>query len=219
MRKAAIVAIAALGIGATASAAPVTLNGITFSEATGAFTITGGSGSGSALDPFVINETVTGLDVTMSIEGLTSALSEVGAFTSGFFITKVVTNNTTADWSFYDNELQEILGTPSPDGDGLSFAQGDNSVRPYTSDVYASVFEESVVRDQVSFFDGLVTIGETVTMNFAITDNTPVDQFFLRQRPNFVDPGIPPVPVPAALPLLVAAIGALGFAGRRRKTA
>lgn len=217
MKVASIAAAVAFGFVSSASAAPVTLNGITFAEQTGAFEITSGSGTGTGADPFVINETVTGLDVTMSISGLTSSLSEVGSFTSGFFITKVVTNNTTADWSFYDNELQETLGTPSADGDGLSFAQGFAAVRPFTSDVFTSVFEESTIRDQVTFLNGLVKIGETVSMSFAITDNTPIDEFFLRQRPNFVDPGV--VPVPAALPLLVTAIGAMGFAARRRKAA
>lgn len=33
------------------------------------------------------------------------------------------------------------------------------------------------------------------------------------------DPGVAPIPVPAALPLLAAALGALGFAARRRKDA
>ena len=120
-------------------------------------------------------------------------------------------------WNSFDMELQEIFGTPSPDGDGLSFAQGFTGARPFTSSVFTMVFEESTVRDQISFFGGTVNPGETVSFMFAITDNSPIDTFFLRQRPNFIDPEAPEIPVPAALPLLASAIGGLAYLRRRNK--
>lgn len=196
------------------SAAPVTLNGLTFSEQTGDFSITDGSGSGSENDPFVIEETVTGFDVTMSIEGLQSNFSgcEVAGFTACFFLTKEVTNASGETWNFYDHELQEELGTASSEGDGLSFAQGLTSVRPYTSDVFDSVDEETQERDYINFFDGSVADGETVSFAYWISDNSPEDEFFLRQRPNFSTTST--VPEPATIFLF--GLGLLGISAVSR---
>ncbi|MDY7039053.1 MAG: hypothetical protein SV375_23230, partial [Thermodesulfobacteriota bacterium] len=104
----------AFAFSSVVSAAPVTVNGLTFAEQTGAFTITGGSGIGTEGDPIVLFEDVSGLDVTMSISGLPGFGNLSGSgHATGFWLEKHVTNLTGETWNFYDHELQEILGTAS----------------------------------------------------------------------------------------------------------
>ena len=199
----------------TVSAAPITINGLTFTEVSANVQITSGSGTGSVADPIVLHENVSGLDVTMSIEGLIGFgnLTQSG-HAAGFALQKVVTNLTSAAWNFYDHELQETLGVPSGEGDGLSFAQGCASCRPFTSNMFTIVDEIIDVRDYVNFSGGIVNPGETVTFNIMITDNTPLDIFYLRQRPDF-EPGVK-VPEPGSLLLLGSGLGGLWLRGRKR---
>ncbi|MBN2243056.1 MAG: PEP-CTERM sorting domain-containing protein [Acidobacteria bacterium] len=195
-------------------AGPVTVNGLTFSEVSAGFTITGGSGTGTEQDPIVLNETVTGLDVTLSIEGMPQFGNLTGSgHSTGFAIQKVVTNNTGIDWDFYDHELQEILGTPSSDGDGLSFAQGYAAGRPWTSDVFMSYNEIILPRDYINFFNGIVPNGGEVTFNYIITDNSPIDLFYLRQRPDFEAV----IPEPGTLLLFGTGLTGLALVAFRRK--
>ena len=213
-----VVVLVAVG---QAEGAPVTLNGITFSELTGAFTIDSGSGSGSSADPFVLNETVTDLDVTMTISGLPGFGNPVGTgHVAGFALIKRVTNNTGETWDFYDHELQEILGTPSAEGDGLSFAQGSGSPpRPWTCDLLPIVDEVTDVRDFINFSGGTVAQGQVAAFYYAITDNSPVDSFYLRQRPNYQPLG--GIPEPSTL-IIWSLLGGLAVTvgwWRKRKAA
>ena len=111
------------------------------------------------------------------------------------------------------HELQEILGTPSPDGDGLSFAQGCVTCRPFMSDIFSTVDEVIDVRDYVNFSDGIVSAGATVEFFLAITDSSPIDTFYLRQRPNFQ---VSNVPEPGALALFGLGLLGLSFSKKRK---
>ncbi|MEL6332677.1 MAG: hypothetical protein AAFQ76_08825 [Cyanobacteria bacterium J06626_26] len=182
-----------------AKAATLSLENLTFSEAAGDFTITGAERTSDALRVF---QDVTGpnIDLFISVQGLFSA----GLI--GFRFESVLTNRTNTPWVFFDHELQEQLGVPSPEEDGLSFAQGFQSERP-VSNRFSNVDEVTDVRDFANFSGGVVNPNETVTFRYFILDNAPNDLFFLRQRPNFASGGVglvnvPPTPPPA--PVVVA---------------
>jgi hypothetical protein len=204
-----------------AQASSVTVNGLTFTSLDDSILkILGGSGTGSLADPIVLQEEVYGLDVTMSIAGLSASWGNPAntGHTAGFALVKEVVNKTGETWNFYDHELQEELGTPSSDGDGLSFAQGPlNDPRPWTSDKFGSYYEIILPRDYVNFYDGSVAPDETVTFYYVITDNTPIDPFYLRQRPNYDVSGIIPEPMTMLSALL--GLGALGGYIRKRRAA
>ena len=182
-----------LGLLATpAKAASLALEGLLFTEVSGDFTITGGTRTEDSLRIF---QDVTGpnIDLFTSIGGLASTNF------IGFRLESVVTNRTNTPWVFFDHELQEQRGVPSPEEDGLSFAQGIPSVRP-VSDVFSVVDEVTDVRDFVNFTDGVVNPNETVLFRYFVLDNAPNDLFFLRQRPNFAPGGVGTVTPPPATP-------------------
>ncbi|MBT9316064.1 hypothetical protein [Leptothoe spongobia] len=197
----------ALGLLATpAKAATLVLENFVFSEVSGDFTITGGEATS---DAFRVFQDVTGpnVDLFLSIQGLRNS-----GFI-GFRFESILTNRTNTPWIFFDHELQEQFGVPSPEEDGLSFAQGINFFRPFTSNAFAVVDEVTDVRDFVNFSRGVVNPNETVSFRYVISDNDPNDLFFLRQRPNFapggvgvvapapIAPAAPPPPVPTVVSL------------------
>ena len=113
----------------------------------------------------------------------------------GFAITKVVRNATSQPWTLFTLELREKLGQESPFGDGLSFGQASEAGRPFFSDRFDTNLETREPYDGVQFYDGIVKPGETVVLNFVITDTTPRFKFYLMQKRdnNFVrdlPPGI-----------------------------
>lgn len=189
-------------LGPAAQAASLTLNSFEFTEVAGDFTITGGE---TTADAFRVFQDVTGpdIDLFMSIGGL----KESGFI--GFQFESVLTNRTNTPWIFFDHELQEKLGTPSPEEDGLSFAQNITTYRPFTSTAFSVVDEVTDVRDFVNFSEGVVNPNETVSFRYVILDNDPNELFFLRQRPNFAPGGVgavePVEPVPSE-PVIVASL-------------
>lgn len=197
-----IVMMTGLGLATDAQAARLELGDVSFEEVSGNFQITGGSRSP---DFYTIYQDVTGPDINllMRIEGF-EELYEDGYV--GIRVQSIVRNLTGTPWIFFDHELREDQNTPSPEADGLSFAQGYTSVRPFTSDLLPAANEVIDVRDFVNFSGGIVQPGQTVTFVYAITDNSPEDRFFLLQRPNFQPGGVgfvnptPPAPEPPVVP-------------------
>jgi hypothetical protein len=214
---------AVLGIATASQAGPVSTSGLTFSEQSGNFVTTGVSGVGTSASRINLSETFNAgaADVVVRIEGIPTYTAgnngaNVGGFVKGFFMTKTVTNNTGVAWTSFDMELQEILGTASSDGDGLSFAQEFGGARPFTSDKFSMVDEITDDRDFINFSGGVVNPGETVTFMFAVTDNSPLSPIYLRQRPNFRVGVQEVVPEPLSVAVFGGLVAVGGLVARRR---
>lgn len=177
-----------------AAAAPLSSNGITFSDEFGGFTIESVTGSGSMQDPFVVVEEITGpLEAVLIIRGLTAEFgNRVGTHhLTGFALKKIVTNRTTDIWNLFEMELRETLAHQSPYGDGLSFGQASTIGRPFTSSTFAANNEIDEPYDSVSFQDGSVRPGETVSFDLIVTDTSPVPTFLLLQQPSRIVASVP----------------------------
>ena len=170
-----------------AAADPIVVSGILFSDEDGGFTIVGGWGTGSLDDPIVIVEEFTEpRPVTLIVRGLSPDWGNriPTNHPAGFAVRKVVVNRTGFTWSAFDHELQIERGVPSDIYDGLSFGQGAETGRPFPSDRFGSGTMEDEPKDFLSFRDGEVQPGDTVTFQYVITATSRVDEFYIVQEPN-----------------------------------
>lgn len=166
-------------------AAELALGGLTFSDELGGVRLLKGSGTGTLDDPVVLVEEITDYGpAVIIIRGMHARFGNRirSQHDVGFAITKVVRNATTQPWTLFTLELREKLQQESPFGDGLSFGQASEVGRPFISDRFTSNYETREPYDGVQFQDGVVQPGETVVLNFVITDTTPRFQFYLMQK-------------------------------------
>ncbi len=168
-----------------AVAAPVTVQGVTFSDERGDFTILKVTGTGSLEDPFVVVEDVTGNEPILVIRGLTISFgNRIGSqHIIGFAIAKIAINHSGATWNQYRMELRTTPADPSPYGDGLSFAQGFRQAPPVTSSGFRNVRVIDEPFDAIDFNDGQIKPDQSVSFDFYITDMTPKPEIFLLQEP------------------------------------
>ena len=180
-------AVTVASFAAVAQARPVTVEGITFSDELGGFTVIGAWGTGTKADPFVVVEEITGPTAAiLVIRGMTPEFgNRAGTLhPNGFILRKIVTNRTRFIWNIVDFELQQVIGLSSDTLDGLSFGQGAQANRPFKSNKFQSTSEVKEPLDFVTFHNGALRPGETATFDIVITDTTPVPAFYLIQRPN-----------------------------------
>jgi hypothetical protein len=182
----AVVGFLCLAAGGAARAEPFSAGGLTFSDELGGFRILSVTGTGARDDPFVVIEEVTGPEEPiLVIRGLSPMFgNRTGTHhLVGFALSKVVVNRTDDDWNLYDMELRELMDSQSPYGDGLSFGQASTVGRPFRSSAFTLNNEIEEPYDSVSFSQGRVRPGETVSFDLIVTDTSPVSPFLLLQHP------------------------------------
>ena len=166
-------------------AAELELGGLIFSDELGGVRLIDGSGTGTLDDPVVLVEEITDYGpAVIVVRGMHSRFGNRirSQHDVGFAVTKIVTNATSQPWTLFTLELREKLQQESPFGDGLSFGQASEAGRPFVSDRFETNIETREPYDGVQFFDGVVEPGETVVLNFVITDTTPRWKFYLMQK-------------------------------------
>ena len=186
VRSALALVVASLGFTGPALGEPVVLDGITFSDSAGGFEIVDAWGTGTLEDPFTLVERITGSgDAVLLVEGMTREFgnrADSNHFT-GFALVKIVFNETSQTWRQYRIELQENPGDGSTYYDGLSFAQEQGGdARPIVSDSFSQSRVVDEPADGLVFTGGAVPPGDSVTFSLVVTDNSPVDRFYIVQR-------------------------------------
>jgi hypothetical protein len=168
-----------------AAAAPVTVDGVTFSDELGGVEIERATGHGSIDDPFVIVERLTGPEgATLVIRVPATFGNRIGSVqTIGFALVKVVENATDFAWTAFDLELESKRGVPSDYLDGLSFGQGSTSGRPFTATGFDQISIVDEPFDQVELSKGRVAIGEQMIVRFVVSESMPLGEAYLLQRP------------------------------------
>ncbi|WP_197984928.1 hypothetical protein [Leptolyngbya sp. Cla-17] len=179
----AIAVSSAISNATSAEAVSLAIGGLRFSEISGNFSIVNGRVDSDGF--YTIEQDVYGPDTTlyMSIDGFPRLCPRCSYVGIGF--QSVLRNLTGTPWIFVDHEVQEVYGFPSPEADGLSFGQFLPQFRPFTSTRFGLAEEEIDVRDYVNFSGGIVAPGDTAVFRYIFTDTSPIDRFFLLQRPNF----------------------------------
>jgi hypothetical protein len=167
--------------------------GLTFSDERGGFRLIAASGKGTQADPVVLVEEFTQMGpAILVIRGFKSRGQDdpdrpVQAVSSGsLVVTKVVLNGSKRVWTGFDLELREIVDTPSPYGDGLSFDQMGTFAPTFGSDRFRNIRKLSEPFDMLDFDQGSVDPGTQVRFSFSITDPTPRQEFFLVQEPKLL---------------------------------
>lgn len=176
-------------------AEPLSTGGFTFSDELGGFRLVSVSGIGSAEDPIIVEEELTGtgpvvLVIRRDVAGNSADPWARNGVWTAIYLTKVVRNRSRRIWAGFELELQEELNQPSVYGDGLSFDQGRAVPVEIGSDAFARNYRLFEPYDRIRFENGSVDPGATVRLEVHITDPTPVREFYLVQDPQILYAGI-----------------------------
>lgn len=169
-----------------ATADPVTVEGITFSDELGNFKLVSVTGKGTMEDPFVLKEEVTGPnDPVLVIKNFSRDFgNRVGTqHTAAFAMIKIVVNKTGRAWQGYQLELREIENRPSTYEDGLSFGQASTVADEYVNSTLPHSQRLDEPEDSLGFGGASILPGAEATFRFIISDMSPLYRFYLVQRP------------------------------------
>ena len=198
MWAATITLLLALWAGPAAGADRIVLDGVTFAAEHGGLRLVDGWGRGSREDPFVLVEEITGHGAAvLTVRDPTTRFGRpaTGQVGIGFVLKKIVTNRTARPWTIFAMELRQELVVPSDYFDGLSFHQSGERGAYVFSDRFSAVDLTDEPADRLAFSRAVIEPGETVTVQVAVTDHSPVSPFFLIQRRDAPLAGVAPTVV------------------------
>lgn len=185
MRMGIVFALLIASMSSVSGAKELSLGGLTFSDELGGVRLIEGWGTGTLDDPVVLVEEITAHGpAVLVVRGMKPQFGNriQSQHNVGLAVTKIVRNATGSPWTLFNLELREAIDRESPFGDGLSFGQASEAGRPFASDRFATNFETREPYDGIQFSDGIVEPGETVILQFVITDTTPRFKFYLMQK-------------------------------------
>ena len=170
---------------APATAAPVIVQGVTFSDERGDFTILEVTGAGSLTDPFLVVEDITGsepiLVIRFSNEGFGNRIGTRDPM--GMAIVKLAINHSGTTWYGYRIEPRTMLTLSSPDSDGLSLGQGWSARPSMASNDFRHVRVIDQPYDALDFDDGRVEEGQTAVFKLVLTASIWQSEIFVLQTP------------------------------------
>ena len=175
-----------LGPPAAVSAAPITHQGLVFSDELGGFELVDVSGSGTLDDPITVVERVTGdRAITLTVRNFGRDFgNRIGSqHVAAFAMRKIVINDSSHIWRNYQMELREVTTRHSPYGDGLSFGQNSYIGLHYTKSNFPKVQRFDEPEDTLGFSGMEVTPGERAEFSFIVSDMSPVSVFYILQVP------------------------------------
>lgn len=178
-------ALMTLALVQPARAHTIAMPGISFSDELGGFDLVQVKGKGSIADPFVVVERVSNPDgATLVFRADASLGNLIGSPDRiGFALVKVMVNASGHDWSSMEVELQSKYGQPSDHTDELSYGQGSDAGRPFTSTVFRKVTLIDEPYDRIEFEDGIVPPGGSVILRFVVSQPESLKKAYIVQRP------------------------------------
>jgi len=175
-----------LGGPAAPSAAPISHQGLVFSDELGGFDLVEVSGTGTLEDPITVVERVTGdRPITLTIRNFSRDFgNRIGSqHVAAFAMRKIVINASGHVWRNYQMELREVTTRHSPYGDGLSFGQNSYIGSHYTKSSFPKSQRFDEPEDTLGFSGMEVAPGEQAEFSFIVSDMSPVSVFYLLQIP------------------------------------
>ena len=175
----------ALVAAAPTHAGEITVNGVSFSDEEGGFTLQSASGSGTVEDPFVVVEEVydrrLAVLVIRGMRGFGNRLG--GQQASAMAMRKIVINRTEDVWQNFQLELREVQTRHSPYEDGLSFGQNTDLAAVYTVSSFPDLQRFDEPQDSLGFSGQTVAPGDSANFQFIISDTSPIGKIYLYQQP------------------------------------
>jgi hypothetical protein len=163
-----------------------TTGGLSFSDELGGARLLAASGTGTAGDPIVLVEEITGpgpaiLSVRNDRPGHLNVSPAIGFLSLS--VVNVIANRGPWRWAGFDLELRTAPDAPSVYSDGLSFDQPQTFHRLAKSDRFEQTQQEDEPFDRIRFDGGNVDPRDDLRLAFDILDANGRAVFYLVQRP------------------------------------